>query len=123
MRFLNACYRTISVHGVARDGSRTKGVPSERNAYLRYKLEGLDVKGLSDELLTKRPQLCPVVAVQDMRGDLLISNRIVVQVSTVGLFNSRVDHGGDERSRSFGCASERRQSDGTAIEITQCYFK
>jgi hypothetical protein len=90
---------------------------------LREKLASLNVKGLSDELLAKRPQLYPVVAVRDMRGDLLFSNRIVVQISAVGLFNSRVYHGGDERSRSLGCASERRQSDRTAVEITQCCFK
>lgn len=102
------------VHGAATDGCTTK---------MARELGGLDVEGLSDELLTKCPQLCPVVAVQDMRGDFFISNRIVVQISAVELFNSRVDHGGDESSRSLGCASKRRQIDRTAIEITQRCFK
>lgn len=112
----------LSKHTGTWNGERwlwNKRGPIGTQHLLREILERLDVEGLSDELLTKCPQLCPVVAVQDMRSDLVVSNRIVVQVSTVELFNSRVSHGGDERSRSLGCASKRRQGDRTAIEITQ----
>lgn len=70
------------------------------------KTPSLNGKGLSDELLAKLPQLGPVIAIQDVRRQLLIGNRIMVQVSTVGLLNSRIDHGGDERRRSLGRARE-----------------